>query len=401
MAEASLLFVRDDRAVADKLARALEANGVAICASVSALEENSEYDAVVALFSGTAVKSPLLMERALAAEHEGKLVPVFVGLCHLQPPLNKLVFHDLCEWQGDVNDVALQAIRAHVMRIARARSAGELLRAGMRAPEPELEPPPPPRPDPAMLRRREDDARRAQQRVDQEETLARLERERQERATARIQDEAAARARAEADAVARQEQERLEDETARQEQKRALDDAAALANSPLEDRHRREREHRARELAQRQSGHSNSGHSNSGHSNDFMRPTTAERDAPHDDRDYRERNRRDRDHWDRDHWERSFTDREPRDNRQKDRDIGDPFGGGRRRGATAETIDTAPAKRRRAIGLADWASDVLVMTLVAVGAIAAIVIAAQPEAARAVAQGLNAEVAALLQSVGR
>jgi hypothetical protein len=51
--------------------------------------------------------------------------------------------------------------------------------------------------------------------------------------------------------------------------------------------------------------------------------------------------------------------------------------------------------------VSDWASDVLVMTIVAVGGVAAIVIAAQPEAAMAVANGLNAEVAALLQSLGQ
>jgi len=373
MAEASLLFVRDDRTVADKLARALEANGVTICASVSALEEAAEYDAVVALFSGAAVKSPLLMERALQAEQEGKLVPVFVGLCHLQAPLNRLVFHDLCEWHGDVTDVALQAIRAHVMRIARARSAGEILRAGMRAPEPEPEPPAPPPPDLSALRRQEDETRRAQQRLDQEETLARLERERQERAAARAQEEAEARQRALAEAEARERA--LQEEAAREaalrrdrvqaharepSAKRARGAAAAEAPRPQpaveEERLRRERDHRARELAARQNARGD----------DFMQPSTLERDAPHNDRD-----------------------------------IGDPFAATRRAARSQDGADSAPAPRQRRFGVSDWASDVLVMTIVAVGGVAAIVIAAQPEAAMAVANGLNAEVAALLQSLGQ
>ena len=128
MAEASLLFVREDRAVAEKLARILEAEGVSICASASAYESPHSYDATIALFSSAAVRSRLLMEMALEAEAAGKLVPVFVGFCHLQAPLNRLMLHDLCEWDGEAEAVALQAIRAHVMRIARARAAGGVLR---------------------------------------------------------------------------------------------------------------------------------------------------------------------------------------------------------------------------------------------------------------------------------
>lgn len=373
MAEASLLFVRDDRTVADKLARALESNGVTICASVSALEEAAGYDAVVALFSGTAVKSPLLMERALQAEQEGKLVPVFVGLCHLQPPLNKLVFHDLCEWQGDPNDVALQAIRSHVMRIARARSTDELLRAGMRPQEPEPPPPPPPTPDPAEARRREDETRRANQRREQEQTLARLDREREERAALRAQEEAAARRRAAEDQQARAQARRHSpsqesplpqaagardtDRATGQPRVAAAVGAAASERAGLspEDRQERERHHRARELAARQAARGD----------DFMRPMVVDRDSPHDDRD-----------------------------------PGEPSAVRRRTGrADHDDLEASRRPARRRFGVADWASDVLVVTLVAVVAVAAILIAAQPEAARAVAEGVNAEVAALLQSL--
>jgi hypothetical protein len=51
---------------------------------------------------------------------------------------------------------------------------------------------------------------------------------------------------------------------------------------------------------------------------------------------------------------------------------------------------------RRPLGLSDWASDVLVMTIVALGAMAAVVIPAQPDAAQALAVGLQQEVAALV-----
>lgn len=385
MAEASLLFVREDRAVADRLARALESHGVTICASASAYEGSDGYDAAVALFSSAAVKSPLLMERALAAEAEGKLVPVFVGFCHLQAPLNKLALHDLCEWNGDGADVAFQAIRAHVMRIARARAAGESLKQEMRSPEPEPPPPAPPAPDPVALRRREEEARRERGRIDQEATLARLDRERQERAHQRAQEEAAAierarryeeevrrareqeeearraRERAEAAALAESRAYAAERQTAVNggASARAAASAASVAPSPAatsnsaEDRQRREREHRERELAARRSAQ-----------------------APN-------RERRDGDY---------------RGGAVAQDGLGDPFSG--RRAAWTEAASEATfeseAPARRRVGVSDWASDVLVMTLVAVGAMAAIVISAQPDAARAVAQGLQQEVAALI-----
>lgn len=385
MAEASLLFVREDRAVADRLARALESHGVAICASASAYEGSDGYDAAVALFSSAAVKSPLLMERALAAEAEGKLVPVFVGFCHLQAPLNKLALHDLCEWNGDGADVAFQAIRAHVMRIARARLTGETLKQEMRSPEPEAPPPAPPAPDQAALRRREEEARRERDRIDQEATLARLDRERHGRAQQRAQEEAAAieRARRYEEEVRRA---REQEEEARRTRERA--EAAALAQSrayaaerpaapaaaapeanTAEDRLRREREHRQRELASRRAQGGGQG-----------RPTEeARRRAP--GRDLREPE-----------YAGATT-------AAAAEGLGDPFSARRpawTEAASEATFESETRPARRRIGVSDWASDVLVMTLVAVGAMAAIVIAAQPEAAEAVAVGLRQEVAALV-----
>jgi len=357
MAEASLLFVRDDRVVADKLARALEGHGVTICGSASAYEGMDGYDAVVALFSSSAVRSPLLMEMALAAEAEGKLVPVFVGLCHLQAPLNKLALHDLCEWNGDTSDVALQAIRANIMRIARARTTGELLRAEMRGPEQELPPPPPPRPDPALLRQQEEEKRRAREREIQDATLARLERERQERAAIRAKEdeEAAARTRAHEAEIQRlraleneARRAREEAEAAAGEKVRAAQAEAAAQAAAVDERLRREREHRERELASRAAP------------------------APSAPR------------------ERDFG-------RDRDEGLGDPFGRPRQStlfGDIDPEFETPSS--RRAIGISDWASDVLVMTTIAVGGLAAIVVAAQPEAVLAAVQGLNQEIAALL-----
>jgi hypothetical protein len=386
MAEASLLFVRDDRAVADRLARALEAHGVAICASASAYESSDGCDAAVALFSSAAVKSPLLMERALAAEAEGKLVPVFAGFCHLQAPLNKLALHDLCEWNGDESDVAFQAIRAHVIRIARARAAGEILKQEMRSPEPEPPPPAPPAPDPVALRRREEEARRERGRIDQEATLARLERERQERAQMRAQEEASTveRARRYEEEV-RRAREQEEEEEARRARERA-ETTALQKSQPFA----AERQATVNGVAARTAASAAN-----------MAPSAAATSNSAEDR-----LRREREHRERELGARRAAQAPSRDRREADQrggaagqnGLGDPFGG--RRAAWTEAASDATFERetpsRRRVDVSDWASDVLVMTLVAVGAMAAIVISAQPDAAQAVAQGLQQEVAALI-----
>jgi hypothetical protein len=324
MSEASLLFVRDDRVVAEKLARALEGHGVSVCASASAYEGMEGYDAVIALFSGSAVRSALLMEMALAAEAEGKLVPVFVGLCHLQAPLNRLALHDLCEWNGDPNAVALQAIRANVARIARARAAGETLRSEMRGPvigEPELAPQVPrPAPSPqsassvwneaAALAERNLEQR---QRHSEEALLRERERERQERETIHRQVEDAA-------------------ERERSEKERALAEAAS-----------RERAHRERELAARRT------------------PAAAAAAS-----------------------------------RRGAEDLGDPFGVSLRDFQVADDFEDNVGLR---FGLNEWASDVLLMTAVSVGAIIAFISATQPAAIIEVVSGLSQEIQALVRQV--
>ncbi|MBU6406532.1 MAG: hypothetical protein KGS44_05255 [Alphaproteobacteria bacterium] len=401
MAEASLLFVREDRAIADRLARALEAHGVSMCASASAYEDVDNSDAAVALFSSAAVKSTLLMERALAAEAQGKLVPVFVGFCHLQAPLNKLALHDLCEWNGEGSDIALQAIRAHVMRIARARSAGEILKQDMRAPEPE-----PPSSAARPINAEALGGERGQTRGDQD----RLDLNRPEPAQQRAQEAAAA-----AEHTRRHQDPRL----------RALGPAEHAPGSG-ERAEQREGGRKSADAGERMGLGARNAAASESRSHTTARPAPGDPPPDGDVSTSNERSiadpfgdtrfdmsrfgdtedglRRERAHREREIAARRMAQAAAQDTQQREYasawdGLGDPFGSGLRpawRDAALEATFEGEDLGRRPLGLSDWASDVLVMTIVALGAMAAVVIPAQPDAAQALAVGLQQEVAALV-----
>lgn len=132
MPEAALLFVREDRSLAERLARALELHGISICASASAYEDLQAYDGVISVFSAAAIRSELLMEATLSGEAQGKLIPVLAGLCSLPSPLDRLAFYDLCDWNGDPDSAGVIAIRSQLRRTARSKATGASLKAEMR-----------------------------------------------------------------------------------------------------------------------------------------------------------------------------------------------------------------------------------------------------------------------------
>lgn len=149
MADAALLYVRQDQDVATRLTAALEAAGVSICRSASALDEVSPYTSIIAIFSSASVRSRVVMEAAERAHAENKLIAVYAALCPLPPAFNRLTLFDLSNG-GD--DQVVAQIVLQVQRMERARATDAQLRGAMKpagsaaavqtyAP-PEPEPPP-------------------------------------------------------------------------------------------------------------------------------------------------------------------------------------------------------------------------------------------------------------------
>ena len=118
MADVSLVCVREDAWKADLLAAALERYGFTVCRSASVFEDFSGYAAVVVLLSPGAARSDLVMGTAARALDWGKLIPVFVNLCHLPDRLAGVALHDLSAWGGDGEDPVVKAIAFHAQRLA-------------------------------------------------------------------------------------------------------------------------------------------------------------------------------------------------------------------------------------------------------------------------------------------
>ncbi len=118
MADVSLVCVREDAWKADLLAAALERYGFAVCRSASVFEDFSGYAAVVVLLSPGAARSDLVMGTAARALDWGKLIPVFVNLCHLPDRLAGVALHDLSAWDGEAEDPVVKSIAFHAQRLA-------------------------------------------------------------------------------------------------------------------------------------------------------------------------------------------------------------------------------------------------------------------------------------------
>lgn len=118
MADISLVCVRDDAWKAELLSGALERYGFTVCRSASVFEDFSAYSAVVVLLSPGAARSELVMATAGRALDWGKLIPVFVNLCHLPDRLAGVALHDLSAWDGHGEDPVVQAIAYHAQRLA-------------------------------------------------------------------------------------------------------------------------------------------------------------------------------------------------------------------------------------------------------------------------------------------
>jgi hypothetical protein len=136
MDDAALVFVREDSAAAERLAGALERAQVSVCRSASVFETQDDYGAVVALFSPAAVRSRLVMEAAARAREEGRLVPVFVGLCPLPAAFHGIAMYDLSAWGGDANDAVVSAVAQQIRRTKQVRTTRAGLTKGMGAARP-------------------------------------------------------------------------------------------------------------------------------------------------------------------------------------------------------------------------------------------------------------------------
>lgn len=150
MAVAALFSVREDRLHADRLAAVLEQRGLALDRSASALEQPAEYAAAIALFSPAAVRSSLLLWAAKQALEAHRLIPVFVSLCALPRAFAKTPIHDLTEWSGEDDHMAIAAIERHLVRLVRARTDGAALAQLGRGRQNEAEPMTPPEPAPSL-----------------------------------------------------------------------------------------------------------------------------------------------------------------------------------------------------------------------------------------------------------
>lgn len=118
MADISLVCVREDAWKADLLTAALERYGFTVCRSASVFEDFTGYAAVVVLLSPGAARSDLVMGTAARALDWGKLIPVFVNLCHLPDRLAGVALHDLAAWDGNAEDPVVRAIAYHAQRLA-------------------------------------------------------------------------------------------------------------------------------------------------------------------------------------------------------------------------------------------------------------------------------------------
>lgn len=133
MDDAALVFVREDSAEAERLAVALERAGVTVCRSASVFEDPDAYGAIVALFSPASVRSRLVMDAALRARSEGRLIAVFAGLCSLPAAFSGVSMHDLSSWGGNADDAVVTAVAQQIRRTRTVRSSKAALERNMGA----------------------------------------------------------------------------------------------------------------------------------------------------------------------------------------------------------------------------------------------------------------------------
>lgn len=150
MAEVSLLFVRPDRDVAERLAQALEAHGLDVDLSASAIDDHSPYDGVVVLLSPGSVRSAVVMGVAELALAAGKLAPVFIAICTPPPALRACSFYDLSDWDGAPTHASVVQLAQLLRRHRTAKDSRRRLTDSLTLPQPPpplpLPPPPPPAP---------------------------------------------------------------------------------------------------------------------------------------------------------------------------------------------------------------------------------------------------------------
>jgi hypothetical protein len=150
MAEVSLLFVRPDRDVAERLAQALEAHGLDVDLSASAIDDHTPYDGVVVLLSPGSVRSAVVMGVAELALAAGKLAPVFIGLCTPPPALRACSFYDLSDWDGAPTHSTVVQLAQLLRRHRTAKDSRRRLTDSLAMPPtPQPAPQPPPQPPPA------------------------------------------------------------------------------------------------------------------------------------------------------------------------------------------------------------------------------------------------------------
>lgn len=138
MADISLVCMREDAWKADLLSEALARYGFTVCRSASVFEDFGGYAAVVVLLSPGASRSELVMQTAARAMDWGKLIPVFVNLCHLPDRLSGVAMHDLSAWDGRAEDAVVKAIAYHAQRLAGLTGRPQLAASQARAPSPQL-----------------------------------------------------------------------------------------------------------------------------------------------------------------------------------------------------------------------------------------------------------------------
>lgn len=114
-------------AFADKVAQGLDAEGFSI---VTGDFEKSGADAVVVIWSGTAIGSRRLIEAALAPLKRGALVPVSIG--KIEPPdaFKSPSPVDLSNWSGATTDPRWRVVVDEIRRMLKSRDARSAAREG-------------------------------------------------------------------------------------------------------------------------------------------------------------------------------------------------------------------------------------------------------------------------------
>lgn len=135
MADVFLSYGREDQAVAQRFARALERNGLDVWWD-AALRSGEAYDqvieaalnaakAVVVLWSPRSVDSRWVRAEATQADRNGTLAPVVIEDCRKPIMFELTQTTDLSHWTGDPEDQAWQGFVGDLHRLLEGRRAGD------------------------------------------------------------------------------------------------------------------------------------------------------------------------------------------------------------------------------------------------------------------------------------